>query len=195
MPGRRWYWPGVKTIVTAGIGVVVGALAVTIAFVILGDDEVRDRQVTSTALPTCTEVIPDSVFDALAWRSAAPATEHVARCEKYGDDGLITVGDRVVVASTADRADEARKVYERMCTDLFRAGSPTPERASDWLPADTTACVRMLPTGKDMGLAELVLLTADDDVVQVRVAALQPTRRQDLEAGLNQLVEAAEAAW
>jgi hypothetical protein len=142
----------------------------------------------------CMDVIPDSAFETLGWVGGA-AREHAGRCEKLGDDGILTVGDLPVIASRAERPKAAEKLYDERCSTLFDVPGATPDLDADWLPEGATACVRLLPSGKDAGIAELFLLTDGDEVVQIRMEALSPTPEAKVKAGFLELVEAADRHW
>lgn len=142
---------------------------------------------TPTADPTaaCAELIPDTALTSLGWTATAPAGEQAGRCERSAGTSVITVG---AVGTGSDR-------YDERCALLPRDNAPEPESDPAWLGSGTTACVRVFPTGADTGLAKMVVLTADDQVVEIQLAADVPTPEDRLRAGLAALAATVETAY
>jgi hypothetical protein len=136
----------------------------------------------------CAGAIPDSAIDALGWRAGDPATVGVGRCQRdAGRAGEVTVALRAVPAVDQDRADAAQAAYDQLCGALDPALT---EQDPAWITTGATACVQVLGD-TETGAAEAVVLTDDDEVLQVRVAARQPTDAGQVQAGLDALVRGA----
>lgn len=136
----------------------------------------------------CARVLSDHALEALGWEASQDATASAGRCERQaGGSGSLTAGIRPVPG-----AGGARSAYDEECAALAGAdGDVMP--AVDWLGADGAACGRLPVAGKDVGVAEVFLLTGDDRLLQVRLAVLQPTGRSRLEAAMDRMVSAAVA--
>jgi len=188
----------VRTVLTLVVGAAIGALIAVGVMLALDDDSPAEaNSLTTDGLTSadCVELIPDPVFETLGWQLGGVATENAGRCERYGDDGSTTVGDLAVVASSGeDRAEAAERVYDERCSELFGGGS-TPDLDVEWLPDGATACARLLPEGQEQGLAEVVLLTDADEVVQIRLVAIHATAEDAVQDAFAQLVAAADQHW
>lgn len=135
----------------------------------------------------CTRVIPDDALAAFGWDSVAPATVEIGRCQRLaGGAGNVTVGTRAVPAPSEERPQAVRRAFDERC-----AARPDIERV-DWLDIPGPACARLLPN-EHRGLAELFLLTSDGELVQIRVAVLEPIGEKSLRSGLNGLARAVES--
>jgi hypothetical protein len=179
----------VKTWVALALGVLVGAAVVVGLVLALGHEDAAQKASAAPAELTtqdCLRVIPDSVSETLGWVSGA-ARVHAGRCEVHGD--------LPVISTDGERPEAAEKLYDERCSTLFDVAGATPDLATDWLPAGTTACARLLPAGAGAGTAELFLLTEGNEVVQIRLGVLTPTPEAKVKAGLAELVEAAAAQW
>jgi hypothetical protein len=139
----------------------------------------------------CPSVISDTAMDAINWpqRPASPfAVVAHGRCERSAPAvGVITVG-------ALDVADGAQEAYDAECARLQDTGRVDEELARAVV-VGGTACAVGLDEATQTGLAELVLLTLDDQVLQVRVDAEAPVEPAVLTAGLRELVRTAQAAW
>ena len=164
--------------VACAVGAVVGVVAaVTVAN---ADDQARDAEPSETRPVACADIITEDVLEALQWSDAsARADERVGRCEWFGTPGNITAG---TLASPVDEVcDEAgdRQGYEA---------------STSWLadPSVDDGCVMVNEEG--VGLYEVVT-EVDDEVVQVRLALLEPRPVDAVRAALVELVAATPAAF
>ena len=164
--------------VSCALGVVVGVVAaVTVAN---ADDPVRET-VTSTDVPVqCADVIDDDVLATLGWSDgSARPRERLGRCEWFGEAGNITTG--TLGSSVSDECDDAtgREGYQ---------ASPA------WLedPSFQDGCVVVNEDG--IGLYE-VITEVGDDVVQVRVALLEPRPVEDVRTAMVLLADATAPAF
>lgn len=164
----------------------------------LGADDGADRpEPEPPSKPTvarCLEVIPDSVFATLGWPSESTAVEHAGRCQRTSEDGTATVGAVPVVAPGDESSAAAEREYDERCARLTRRRGPAPYLDPAWLPAGTTACARLLPRSS-RGVAEMFLLTDDDEVVQIRLATPRGVGDAAVRLGLTELAAAAEEWW
>ena len=142
----------------------------------------------------CEALLTDSVMSELGWVDAGPAGEHVGRCERGVEAGLVTVGLRPDLFSGGD-PERAERAYDEACVALRRDGSPAPDTDTDWLDPATTACFRPFPAGKNTGLAEMFVLTDDAAIVEVQVAAGAPTPEHRVVEALTALVPRIEDTW
>jgi hypothetical protein len=175
----------------------VVALALSLGTAGCGEDPDVDRTgddpttVATSGSPTadpttaCAELIPDTALTSLGWTASAAAGEQAGRCERSAGSSVVTVG---AVGTGRDR-------YDERCALLPRDNTPEPEVDPDWIGTDVTACVRAFPTGADTGVAKAVLLTDDDRVVEIQLAADVPTPGERLRAGLAALASSAEATY
>lgn len=179
-----------------------GALAVAVA---LGagacsDDEVERDPATVDETPVatdgpsptaeCADLVPDAVLAALGWDPDGPAVLESDRCERrVAAAGAVTVGTRAVPPGD-DAREAALDAHDGYCRDLVSG----PDQDLSWLEVEGPACGELLPP-EGTGVAELLWVTADDAVVQVRVEALRPVTRDQLVDALGQLAERAEAAY
>lgn len=150
-----------------------------------------DASTGSTAGPSaeqCGQVLSDDALEALGWRAEESATAAAGRCERRaGTSGTFTTG--VLPAPGADEG-ATRDAYAEECATLASAdGDIQPE--VDWLDVDGSACARLPVPGEDTGVAEVVVLTGDERLIQVRLAVLEPTDRPRLQDGINRVVVAA----
>lgn len=143
----------------------------------------------------CPSVISDQAWAPLGWPAGSPATEQAGRCERIADGiGQVTVGTRAVAGAQADRADNARSVYDEECTRLRDSGSYVAEPAEQLAPGQT-ACGLMIDDGAKTGVAELILLTPSDEVVQLRIAVVEPTTVNRVTRSFRLLTETALATF
>lgn len=143
----------------------------------------------------CAGVIPDAAWAPLGWPGGAPASAHAGRCERASEGvGQVTVGTLAVVGAEADRTENARSVYDDQCTRLRDTGSYVAEPAAKLAPGQR-ACGLMLDDDAETGVAELILLTPSDQVVQMRVAVVDPTSPRRVMWCLRRLTEAALATF
>jgi hypothetical protein len=95
-----------------------------------------------------------------------------------------------VTAGAVDGTGSARARYDEACGRLT---------VDDDLTADLvgagTGCAQGLDPATETGTAELVLLTTDDVVLQVRVDAKAPLDGHHVTAGLRALARTAQQAW
>lgn len=135
----------------------------------------------------CAAVIPDAVVESFGWGAADFATVDLGSCrrEAMRSPSSITVGTRVVPAPADEKAEAVQDAYDNLCVLLPPAD----------LDSDATACGGVLDPGEEMGTVDLFLLTSDGELVEITVAVLTPTDAVELQAGMSQLVEAAEASF
>ena len=163
----------------------VGPFALLVALVVLtscSDDSGAASTAAATPSsssasddPDCAGVIPDAAWAPLGWPGGEPASEHAGRCQRITEDvGQVTVGTLPVTGAEADRTDNARSVYDDECTRLRDSGGYVAEPAEELAPGQT-ACGLMTDHNTKTGVAELILLTATDEVVQMRVVVVDPT--------------------
>lgn len=180
-----------------------GALAVVVSLgagACSDDDVERDPATvdqtpvdTDGPLPTpeCVDLVPDAVLTALGWSPGAPAVLESGRCERRVDAaGAVTVGTRAVPPGDDGDREAALDAHDDYCRDLVNG----PDQDLSWLAVEGPACGELLPP-EGTGVAELLWVTTDDAVVQVRVEALQPVSRDRLVDALSLLAEQAEAAY
>lgn len=142
----------------------------------------------------CSALLSDEVLAPLGWSDLAEPGESAGRCERTSKTSTITVGRRPDLAS-GDDAEASRSAYEQACVDLRRDDSLAPDIETSWLDDEVSACFRPFPKGEDSGFAELVMLTDDAQVVEVQVAAGQPTPEAAVQDMLGQLVAEAQRVW
>jgi hypothetical protein len=160
--------------VSGAVGVVVGAVA---AVAVANADDPVDR---AEAPAACADVITEEALATLDWSD--PSTrpeERLARCEWFGEPGNITAGTLVAPLSEKCEEASARDGYEA---------------STSWLeePAIDDGCVVVHEEG--IGLYE-VLTEIDGQVVQVRVALLEPRPVEDIRTALRLLVAATPEAF
>lgn len=143
---------------------------------------------------TCSALLSDDVLAPLGWAGLTGPGESAGRCERTSATNTITVGRRPDLAS-GDDADEARAAYDQACVDLRRDDSLSPDTETTWLGEEVDACFRPFPKGEESGFAEMVMLTDEAQVVEVQVAAGEPTPEADVQAMLGRLVGAVLQAW
>jgi hypothetical protein len=164
--------------VSCALGVVVGVVAaLTVAN---ADDPVRETVTTTDAPVRCADVIDDDVLATLGWSDAsARPRDRLGRCEWFGEPGNITAG--TLGSSVSDECDEA-------------TGKEGFQASPAWLedPSLENGCVVVNEDG--IGLYE-VITELGDDVVQVRVAVLEPRPVEDVRAAIVLLVGATAPAF
>jgi hypothetical protein len=164
--------------VSCALGVVVGVVAaVTVAN---ADDPVRETVVTEDLRVACADVITDDVLATLGWSETAARTQdRLGRCEWFGEPGNITAG--TLVSSVADECEDA-------------AGREGYQASPSWLeePSFEDGCVVVNEEG--LGLYE-VITEVGDDVVQVRLAVLEPRPVSDVRAAMVLLAGATAPAF
>lgn len=183
----------------------VSTLALLVAMVVMtscsDDSRAASKPATAPSSSTasddvdCAAVIPDAAWAPLGWPVGEGASERAGRCERVAPGiGEVTVGTRAVTGAEADRADNARGVYDEECTRLRDSGDYVAEPAEKLAPGQT-ACGLMTNTTTKTGVAELIVLTPSHEVVQLRVAVVEPTSPQRVMWSLRRLTEAALATW
>ncbi len=88
-----------------------------------------------------------------------------------------------------------KSAYDEACVGLRRDDALSPDTETEWLGDDVSACFRPFPKGSDSGFAEMVLLTDDDSIVEVQIAAGQATGQDRVEKMLALMVPQIQAAW
>jgi hypothetical protein len=156
--------------VSCALGIVIGVVAaVTVAS---ADDPARETVSSADRPVPCTDVISEDVLATLGWSDPSERPqERLGRCEWFGESGNITAG--TLGSSVADECAEA-------------AGQKGYQASTTWLgdPALEDGCV--VVNEKGIGLYQ-VITGAGDDVVQVRVAVLEPRPVEDVRAAIVRL--------
>ena len=135
----------------------------------------------------CFSVIDGHVGVALGWDTQTNVLDVEVvdgRCSlEYPGLGTVTAG-------ALDGEGSAKSRYDAACGDLTVDADLTKE-----LVGGGTGCAQGLDPATETGLAELVLLTSDDVVLQLRVDAKAPVDTSHLRAGLRDLARNAQQAW
>ena len=135
----------------------------------------------------CGSVIGFDVGVGLGWdtRTNVLNVEVVdGRCSlEYPGLGTVTAG-------AVNGSGSARARYDEACGELTVDDDLTTD-----LVAGGTGCAQGLDPATETGVAELVLLTTDDVVLQLRVDAKAPVDRHHVTAGLRALARSAQQAW
>ncbi len=95
-----------------------------------------------------------------------------------------------VTAGALDGEGSAQARYDAACGDLTVDADLTEE-----IVGGGTGCAQGLDPATETGLAELVLLTRDDVVLELRVDAKAPLDEHHATAGLRALARNAQKAW
>ena len=163
--------------VAGAVGVVVGVVAaVTVAS---ADDPARDVDTSVDRSVRCDEVITDDVLSALAWSDpGARAEERVGRCEWFGAPGSVTAGTLGSAVS-------------EVCADA--SGRDGYEASTAWLELTSVADGCVVAGEDGVGVYEAIAQVGSD-LVQVRIALLEPRPVEDIRAALVTLVDQTAAA-
>lgn len=132
----------------------------------------------------CTALISDDVVTALGWAVGDGAAEDAGRCLRRVDEsGAITVSTR------AQTDGDAAATLQAECERLRATGAYVAQPV-DWLePTRDQSCASGLDVST--GVAELLFVNDTDEVVQVRVEALQAVTPEQLEAAMGAVAAAA----
>ena len=144
--------------------------------------------VATPADDRCRGLLPDGVLTALGWAAGAAATDEAGRCERRVEgSGAVTVTTR---AATGGGDDPAREALDEQCEQLRSAGGYVDQPVAWLSPGSEASCATGLAdTGT--GVAELYVVNAVDELVQVRVEALAPVRPQQLQQAMSEVAAAA----
>jgi len=165
-------------------------------------DEAADGQPTPTSQETtaadCDRVIPAATVSTLGWSNDAGATYSVRGCERRADQGYLKVRELSVPGGGGD-ADAVQEEFDARCAELDTFPDPTStteEPATGmlvtWLGEGVTACA-VEPDG-GLGLSKVLLVTRSARLVELWVAALEPTEPDRVRGAMAALAEAAATA-
>ena len=164
----------------------VGALVLLACLTACGSDE-PDTLTGPKGDIDCASVIDYDVGVGLGWDTRTNVLNvevEDGRCSlDYPGLGTATAGALGGEGSAKARYDEAcgrLQVDARLTAALVRGG---------------TGCAQGLDPATETGLAELVLLTTDDVVLQLRVDAKAPLDERHITDGLRNLARHAHQAW
>ncbi|MFA6300469.1 MAG: hypothetical protein WCS84_07355 [Nocardioides sp.] len=181
----------------AGVGVVLGAATSGVAMTLV---EQRDEAALSAAVLTedvsarqCATAVPDDAMETLGI-VAQPLLTGRNECEvRLGSrDILVSRRPLLTGGKAADLPVAARQSFEIAC-GLLADDSSSVERSPKWLPRSTRTCARTPAAGQ--GISEVAVLTAENNLVEIRVLQLDLTDIDTLHEGLAGLVTAAEVVW
>jgi hypothetical protein len=133
----------------------------------------------------CSALITPTAVDALGWPASEPV-EHAGRCLLRTDRGEVTVGTRPVPADDQERADAVQEEFEAQC-DRLRADGPHFVGAPAWLPEGEEGCLTQVDPQTGTGVAELIVLNREGEVVQIRVAAATRAGEDAVDTALEEL--------
>jgi len=157
------------------MGTRVGALALLLALTACTGDGSQQPSADRTTDADCGQAIPDHVFATLGWTpTGKPAEATVRGCHREAEQGYVEV--------------RRRGDYDKVCQTLDRSGGVAPGVPADWLGADVVACA-VEPVG-DVGQTKVVVQQEGDDVLQITVAVLTSTSRDQVRAAVAELVAA-----
>ena len=180
-----------------GAGVAMGAVTSGLAMTLL---EQRDEAALSAAVLTedvtarqCETAVPDEPMETLGIL-AEPVLTGRNECEvRLGSrDILVSRRPLLTGGSAADLPVAARQGFEIAC-GLLADDNANVERSPAWLPATVRTCARTPVAGQ--GISQVVVLTSEHHVVEIRVLQLDLTSVERLHAGLSGLVASAEVVW
>lgn len=169
-----------------GLGVVLLSLQAC-----SGDPEATGDPVTPgepTRALDCARLVPAEAVDALGWPAAQPA-EHAGRCLLRTRGGEVTVGTRAVPAADGVRADAVQQELAAQCDRLRTEGAQFVGEP-EWFAEGQQGCLTQVDARSGTGVAELVVLNAADEVVQIRVAASSRVEEEAVDAALEALARA-----
>lgn len=193
-----WDDHAVNLFALVGVGVVLGAATSGVAMALV---EQRDEAALTAAVLTedvtarqCATAVPTSAMESLGI-VAEPVLTGRNECEvSLGSrDILISRRPLLTGGKAADLPVAARQSFEVAC-GLLADDSANVERSPEWLPTSPPGtCVRTPVAGQ--GISQVVVLTAEHHVVEIRVLQLDLTSVDRLHDGLASLVAAAEVVW
>ena len=135
----------------------------------------------------CSSVLDGHVGAGLGWDTQTNVLDVEVtdgRCSlEYPGLGTVTAG-------ALDGGGSAKSRYDAACGDLTVDADLTKA-----LVGAGTGCAQGVDPATETGLAELVLLTRDDVVLQLRVDAKAPLDDHHVTAGLRALARNAQLAW
>lgn len=181
----------------AGVGVVLGAATSGVAMTLV---EQRDEAALTSAVLTedvsgrqCVTAVPTEAMETLGI-VAEPLLTGRNECEvRLGSrDILVSRRPLLTGGKAADLPVAAGQGFEIAC-GLLADGTTSVERSPEWLPRATHTCARTPVGGK--GISEVVVLTAEDNLVEIRVLQLDLGSLDRLHEGLSGLVAASEVVW
>lgn len=176
-------------------------LAATAALTLLagcGSDaeEVRtpvDGEIGTLQSTDCPDILGPDVIEALGWSGAGEVRfEDPESCVVEADEGSVTLSRSPVPAvGGEDLPEQARSIFEERCEFAGASADETPE----WydVAEGASACAEVQSGAHRT--STLVLLTAGDAVLELRVDADEQTPADDLESGLATAGGAAEATF
>jgi hypothetical protein len=162
-------------------------------------EEGADARPTPTSEETtaadCDRVIPAATVTTLGWSNGAGATYSLRGCERRADQGYLKVRELSVPGGGGD-ADAVHEEFDARCAELdtFPDPSSTTEAPATgmlvtWLGEGVTACA-VEPDG-GLGLSKVLLVTPSARLVELWVAAFEPTEQDRVRGAMAALVEAA----
>jgi hypothetical protein len=168
------------------VSVLLAAALAPVFLVACGEDAGAPSAETSGGLD-CGTLVPEAALTALGWGPGGPATEHVGRCERRVEGvGAVTVGTRALTGDPAATLTEE--------CDALRAGGGYVAAPVPFLdPAREQSCLSGLADDTGTGVAELYYVNDADEVVQIRIEALDRVEADSLRAGLQELATSTAA--
>jgi hypothetical protein len=182
---------------------VLPALLLTLASALAVSGCESDEPADARSAPTddettaadCGRVIPAATVATLGWSNDAGATYSVRGCERRADQGYLKVRELSVPGGGGD-ADAVQEEFDARCAELDTFPDPsssTEEPATGllvtWLGEGVTACAVEPDAG--IGLSKVLLVTPSGRLVELWVAALEPTEQDRVRGAMAALVEAA----
>jgi hypothetical protein len=165
----------------------VPALVLLVCLTACGSDE-PDTLTGPKGDIDCAGVIDFDVGVGLGWDTRTNVLDvevEDGRCSlEYPGLGTATAG-------ALDGEGSARARYDEACGHLVVDAQLTAALVG----GGGTGCAQGLDPTTETGLAELVLLTTDDVVLQLRVDAKAPLDERHITAGLRDLARNAQHAW
>lgn len=141
----------------------------------------------------CIRAMPDEVQQAVAVVGVPRLTarNQCQIAEETGENEDLTIRRSPFTSGglSSDLAIEARQAFENLCATR---ADPDSEmlRSPEWLGADRVSCTRTPESGR--GLSNVVVLTEDGSVLEIRLFQLGFDSPEDLQDGLLAVVDAAE---
>jgi hypothetical protein len=181
--------------------VFLGSLSICVPICVLtacNDEEPADAGAATVAEQTtaadCEGIIPSDTIATLGWTGDSGATYSVRGCERRADQGYIEVRE-LAVPSGNDAQTAVQTEFAARCAEYDT--SPDPDSSTEepatgmlvtWL-GDVTACA-VEPDG-GIGLTKVLLVTPSSGLVQLWVAAFEPTDQDLVRDAVAELADVA----
>lgn len=180
-----------------GAGVVLGAATSGVAMTLVSQRD--DAGLTSAVLTEdinarqCVTAVPPEAMETLGIL-AQPNLTGRNECEVRLGSRDILVSRRPLLSggSAADLPVAARQSFEIAC-GLLADDDAVVERSPTWLGRTDMSCARTPNNGK--GISEVVILTDEGSLVEIRVLQLDMPSLERLHDGLSGLASASEVVW